>query len=439
MEYLPRILDEIIDDNSQFIGGIYLQGPMLCGKTTTMSRKAKTVYRLSTLRDVKNMLATLSINPRGIFNDADCPILFDEWQIVPQLWDEGRNFIDVSNHQGLKILLTGSASLPKEQIKEFIHHSGFGRYKSLLMRPMSLYESKESNGTISLKDLLNPNFRIKENTKSDLSIDDLIYATCRGGWPDAVISRNKKDSLSLAFALVDNIKKHNIEKFIDCSGRSKDPQIIERFLKSYARNDSTQATNLTILKDMRAVSPTMSESTFYRYKDMLDSLFIFEDVNSWSPNMKSRNDMTSLPKKEFVDPSLAIASLDLTPQKLLTKLYDFGFFFENLVIRDLRIYSQKLGGDIYYYRDRNGLEADAVLVLNDGKYVLIEIKLGTAHVPEAIDHLTKIKEQIIKYNSKAEPDKIMDLPSSIIVITGADKAFTTKEGIHIVPIGCLKP
>lgn len=436
-EYFPRILDSIIDKRMEFTGGIYLTGPKWCGKTTTLSRKAKTIHKLSSKKALNDFRFNYDLNPEIYFNDSDCPILFDEWQLAPEIWDEGRNFIDASKIKGCKILLTGSATLTKKQMKEEIHHSGLGRYSLLLMRPMSLWESKESNGKISLFSLFDPKYEMPL-VRSDLSLEDLIFVTCRGGWPEAVLQKNRNNALTVARDIYESIKNRDVEDIIDFSGRGKDSQILERFIKSYSRNDSTQATNRTILKDIRRMTPDMEESTFYNYKDYLERFFIFDDVDSWSPNLKSRVNMSSLPKKEFIDPSIGIAAMGLSPQELGKKLFDFGFYFENMVLRDLRIYAQSFEGKVYYYRDRSGLEADAVLVLEDGRYALIEIKLGSKGNAEGAKHLLDLKKKIEIFNVSASKDMKMKLPSALIVITGSQDGARSKEGVSIVPIGCLK-
>lgn len=442
-EYLPRIIDSILDEKMKFAGGIYLRGPKWCGKSTSAKRKAKTIYNLSDSTTLKNLKTLYLLNPKKIFNDLDCPILFDEWQVLPKIWDDGRNFIDESAHEGTKIFLTGSAVLSKKEIKENIHHSGVGRYVSLMMRPLSLYESKESNGKISLNDLFDKDFEIGEISTS-LTKSQILFDICRGGWPDAVLQKDDKSALDIPKHLLDAITERDVDDILDFSGRKKNSVILERILRSYSRNISTFALNSTIIRDVRGGNQygSFSEATFYAYRDYLASFFLFEDVESWSPLFKSRVNMNSLPKKEFVDPSLAVAAGRLSPEKLESFGYDAGFLFENLVIRDLRVYSLKDRGQVFYYHDRTGLECDAVLVLDDGRYALIEIKFGENDILSATENLTSIKEKIIAYNERmvkeGQRDRVMDLPSALVVITGTQKAFTTTTGIHIVPIGCLK-
>lgn len=439
-DYIPRIIDSVLEEDMNVFGGIYLKGVKWCGKSTTAERFAKTTHKLSSNVEIKKFKENFYFDPKIYFNDEDAPILFDEWQIFSEIWDEGRNFIDSSSKEGCKIILTGSALLKAEVEKEKIHHSGFGRYHSLIMRPLSLYESKESSGTVSLLSLFDKDFSMPSK-KSDLSLDQLVFSLCRGGWPNSITLKNDKYALKVPGSLIEAVVERNVDDLIDFSGKKKDSRMLMRFLASYAKNDSTFASNSSIIRDIRFLYPNFSENSFYSYKNYLESFFMFEDVESWSPLMKSRVNMSSAPKKEFVDPSLAIAALRLSPEKLEKSPYELGFFFENLVIRDLRIYSMKYGGEVYYYHDRNGLEGDAVLVLEDGRYALIEIKLGEVASFEGAENLRKIKNKIVAFNQEMvnsnQLDKVMNLPSALIVITSAQRGMT-KDGVHIVPVGLLK-
>lgn len=432
--YLKRIMDDVLDKITKMIGGIYIGGPKWSGKTTTLKRRAKTSYFLSNEKSFNQLKAALDIDSSGILNDDKCPILFDEWQLIPQLWDEGRHFIDSSSLKGTKIFLTGSTTVSNND-KKRIKHSGVGRYDILIMRPLSLFESLESNGKVSLNDIFQG--KTYGSLSSDLSIKQLIEATCRGGWPEAVVNKGE-DLTYQARTILKLMERKDSNELLDLSGKKESSTILRRFIYSYARNDSTFASNKTILKDIRAIRPSFSESSFYRYKEYLDRLFLFEDVPAWSSNLKSRVNMISSEKREFIDPSLAIAALGASPKKMEENLFDFGFFFENLVIRDLRIYSMKYGGNVYHYHDRAGLEADAVLVREDNTYALIEIKLGEQKTLEGAEHLKELKEKIIKYNEQADRDQKMDLPTALIVITGGNLGGTRKDGIHIIPIGCLR-
>lgn len=432
--YLKRIVDDVLDKITKMIGGVYIGGPKWCGKTTTLKRRAKTSYFLSTSKDLNQLKSAFDIDPDIIFNEGNCPILFDEWQIFPQIWDEGRGFIDACSNKGTKIFLTGSTTVSKKDWKT-INHSGVGRYDSLLMRPLSLFESLESNGSASLNDIFQG--KIYSSLKSTLTIKMLINAACRGGWPEAVTNPGE-DIQYYAKTIIKMMEERELEGGLDFSGKKESGIILNRLFRSYAKNDSTLASNNTIINDIRKIRPSFSESSFYRYKEYLDGLFVFEDVPSWSSNLKSKVNMVSSAKKEFIDPSLAIAALGASPKKMEEDLFDFGFFFENLVIRDLRIYSMKYGGNVYYYHDRTGLEADAVLVRDDNTYALIEIKLGEKSTIEGANHLLEIRDKIIRYNEQADRDEKMDLPSALIVVTGGNIGGTRKDGVQIVPIGCLR-
>lgn len=439
-ELYPRLIEKVIAKYAEIFGGIYILGPKTCGKTTTASHLCQFKYRLSVAaekRQVMNMIHSPS--PEIVF-DVPQPVLFDEWQEVCELWDMCRNYIDENSCENA-IYLTGSRELSEEE-KKNVSHSGTGRIVPILMRPMSLYESRESTGDISLFDLSNPDFRITRNLKSNLALEDLIYLTCRGGWPKAVLSKSKEASLLVAKNIVDTFCEGRFGDNEE-EGDRFDANLMRRLLYSYARNDSTLAANKKILKDILSDSESkMSEPTFYKYKSKLEAHYLIEDLPSWSPLFKSRVNMTSTDKKEFVDPSLAVASALLSPKKLLNSLYDYGFFFENMCLRDLRIYAQVHGGEVRYYHDRNGLEANAVVVYDDGSYILIEIKLGTNQFAEAEKHLLTLRDLIKKHNeeslSEGRRDLLMEMPSSLVILTGHNQAMTLPSGVHIVPIGCLK-
>lgn len=440
--YYPRLIDKAINQYMETFGGVYLTGPKACGKTTTCVHRSKTVYRLSKETERRQVISMITSASPSIVFDVEKPILFDEWQEVPELWDLSRSYIDEEGATG-EIFLTGSRDLNKKE-KSKIHHSGSGRIAPLTMRPMSLFESKESSGEISLYDLADPSFKITRNIKSNLTLEDLIFLTSRGGWPRAVTSSNKEASLLVAKNIIDVFcsSRFGEEDEVDNSGGFNE-NLMRKLLYSYARNDSTLASNKKIIKDVTSNGEfSMSEVAFYRYREKLETHHLIEDVPSWSPLFKSRANVSSLPKKEFIDPSLAIISARLSPSYLKNNLFDFGFFFENLCIRDLRIYAEAHGGEVYYYHDRNGLEADAVIVYDDNRYVLVEIKLGLLGQDEGEKHLLKIKSLVEQYNEKAlkegERDKLMPLPSGLVILTGHNQAMTLTSGVHVVPVGCLK-
>lgn len=440
MEYKPRIIDKIISKNQELYGTIFLKGPKWCGKTTTCRYKSKTVFNLSDKRQKSALQLWLDSDSNIVFKN-EIPILFDEWQNVPELYDVVRNFVD--EHDGFQAFLTGSKTLSRKALKENVTHSGVGRIKSIMMRPMSLFESGESNGSISLYSLFENNAEIN-GLRSSLELDDLIFATCRGGWPKAV-TVSKENSLSYARDIVSSLYDPDTI-FIEAQNDDEskmNPEIIKRMLRSFARNICTLAKDEKIIKDINADGEfSISRPTFETYENYLKRKFVLEEVEAYCPLTKSRANFSSLPKKAFMDPSLAIACLSLNPNKFEKGMFDFGFFFENLVLRDLRIYCQEYGGEVRYFHDRNGLEADAVIILEDGRYALVEIKLGQKGIEDGIKHLVEIKEDIKRCNEEnianKKLDRIEDEPSALIVITGSKEAFISKEGVYVVPIGCLR-
>lgn len=439
MKYLKRIADDLLEYYGQYAGAIYLKGCHFVGKTTTALRHAKSVYRLANGKNRNNFRLAYELDPDLIFS-KEKPILFDEWQEAPYLWDEIKTQIDINDGNNKQFLLTGSRELKKEE-KESIRHTGVGRILDFTMYPLSLYESGESDGSISLSDLMIDGYSVTGKTSS-LSIEDLIFATCRGGWPTAMRFGRSRLALEQASLFVSStIKRSDIgqdeEDAIEDRG---DPYVYERLLYSYSANICTMVSDETILKGINGGGKlSLSRPTYDKYKRKLRGQYVIEEVNPWCPAFKSRSNVSTTPKKALVDPSIAIAALGLSPEKMLSSLIDFGFFFENLVIRDLRIYGMKNHAEIAYYHDRNGLECDAVYILPDGRYALIEVKLGLEAAKNASASLVKIKNLIESYNaSVTDKSQIMPLPSALIVIHGGDKAYTLPNGVHLVPIGCLK-
>jgi hypothetical protein len=340
--------------------------------------------------------------------------------MAPVLWDAVRNAVDERQKVG-QFILTGSTVINHEQIL----HSGTGRIAKIDMMPMSLFESDESNGTVSLEEL----FAGKDfsGATSDLSVENLVFAICRGGWP-ASIGLSEKASLLVARSYIEAICSDDTCR-IDPS--VSDPNRVRAILRSYARNLTTLASNRSILKDIVVNDLMMDESTLYRYMTALKSLFVIQDNPAWNPAIRSSTTMRSIAKKGFVDPSMAVAALALSPSQLLDDLKTLGFFFESLCIRDLQIYAAKQGGEISYYRDRYGLECDIVLHLENGSYALIEAKLGSREIDEASEHLLKLKD-LISMNK-------LHQPSFLMVLTAGKYAYRRDDGVLVVPIGCLKP
>lgn len=425
MKYLKRIIDDELQLRLDSIGATLIVGPKWCGKTTTAEQKAKSILRLNDPEMRDAYLETAKIKPSNLLNGPN-PRLIDEWQEAPQLWDAIRLSVDNRQETGLYIL-TGSTTINKDNI----HHTGIGRISRLKMYPMSLYESKESNGLISLKSLFdNQNIDI-DGITSSLDINRLIFAACRGGWPSSLKAKNDKIALFTAKDYFTNICDNDISTIDGVSRSSSKTRLL---LRSYARNVSTLATNSKILADINA-NEQMSEYSFYEYLEALKNLYVLEDVDAWCPNIRSKTTIRSSNKREFIDPSIAVAALGLSPSYLETDLKTFGFIFECLCIRDLRVYSTALNGKISYYRDRYGLEADAVLHLDDGRYALIEIKLGSKEIEEGATHLKKLKD-LIKIASVDQ--KSLHEPDLLIILTGGPIAYRREDDVLVIPIGCLK-
>ncbi|MCL2270056.1 MAG: DUF4143 domain-containing protein, partial [Treponema sp.] len=344
-------------------------------------------------------------------------------------WDAVRTEVDKRRRDGL-FILTGSTSVDDSKIM----HSGTGRIARLKMYPMSLFESKESTGTVSLEKLFNKKKYNIDGAKSDLSVEQLIFVSCRGGWPASLNKKTDKAALFTASSYLDNICESDASTV---DGINRDPVRMRAVLQSYARNVSTLTGNQTIIKDITANFGSISENTLYSYLNALNRLFVIDEIPAWSPAIRSASAIRASKKREFIDPSIAAAALKITPKILMQDLNTFGFIFETLCIRDLKVYSAALGGTIFYYRDRHGLEADCVLRLSDGRYALIEFKLGSRQIEEGAQHLLTIQNLIRKYNGTEGSAKIRE-PDKLIIITGGELSFRRRDGVYIIPIGCLR-
>lgn len=419
--YKNRIVDKILEKKLKGKGAVLIQGPKWCGKTTTAEQHANSVLRLQDPDKNKNYLKIADIKPSKLL-EGEKPRLIDEWQMAPMLWDSVRNSVDQLHKQGLYIL-TGSTSVDDSKIM----HSGTGRIHRLLMLPMSLYESEESNGKICIIDLFkNPNMDIN-GIKSDLSIEDLIYASCRGGWPESLNLKSNKAQLFVVYSYITSICENDI---ITVDGVKRDPERVRKILESYARNISTLAKNTTILNDIKSNYEDISEATYYSYINALKRLFVIKDIPAWSPNIRSSSAIRSNHKKEFIDPSISVAALNLNPESLMNDLNTFGFIFENLCIRDLSVYTSSEGGKVSYYHDRYGLEADCILHLRNGDYALIEFKLGNKEIDKGAKNLLELND-LIKTKNMREP-------KFLAIITGGEFAYTREDGVKVLPIGCLR-
>lgn len=426
--YYQRILDKKLDKYLDAMGAILIKGPKWCGKTTTASRKAKSIVEFQNEDERANYDKIMSIVPSQILI-GDTPRLIDEWQMYPIVWNSVRNEVDKRGKTG-QFILTGSST----PIEDKNLHTGTGRIGRIIMRPMSLYESLESSGKISLQDIFdNPKLDIN-GIKSDLTLKDLIFASCRGGWPSSLNLKSDEAKLLVVKEYYNSVCEEDIS---NVDNIAKNPNRVRAVLKSYARNVSTLTTNKTMLEDINNNDSELSEATLYTYLNALKKIYVLDEVEAWCPRIRSASAIRRVSKKEFVDPSIAVAALGLTPDILINDLNTFGFIFENLCLRDLRIYADSINGNVSYYHDRYDLEADCVIHLDNGKYALIEIKLGDKFVDEGAEHLLKLKN-LIEKNNQDNPKNKMKLPDVLMVVTGSTYAYTREDGVLVVPIGCLK-
>jgi len=425
--YLPRVVDDMLKERLDAVGAVLIAGPKWCGKTTTAQRQAKSVLKLQDPDKTKRYLATAEVKPSLLLHGEN-PRLIDEWQMAPVLWDAVRNAVDERNEAGL-FILTGSTTVDESSIM----HSGTGRIARMVMYPMSLFESMESDGSISLAALFqNPKADI-DGITSELSLESLVFAACRGGWPSSLSKKTEKAMLFEAQNYVANICSSDASTI---DGVKRSPERVKAVLQSYARNISTLATDKTILDDVSSNYMDISEPTLHSYLNALERLYVIEDVPAWCPSIRSATTIRSSKKKEFVDPSIAVAAFELSPEVLLQDLNTFGFIFECLCVRDLKVYSSASGGYVSYYRDRYGLEADCVLHLANGQYALIEFKLGNRGIEEGASHLIELRN-LIQVANKEKRAKLR-MPDLLIVITGDDMAYTRNDGVKVIPIGTLK-
>ena len=418
--YIPRIVDEELKEKLESKGAVLIIGPKWCGKSTTALQQANSsIFMQDPTNQYQNIMLA-KVSPKRLLS-GDSPRLIDEWQIVPSIWDAVRFEIDQRNEFG-QFILTGSATPPDN---EKIHHSGIGRITRLVMRPMSLFESKDSNGDVSLSDLFNGDCDIEGFTEKTL--DDIAYLVCRGGWPNAIIE-NKKIALRQAIDYYDGLINYDIYKLDDVKRKSDRMNLL---MKSYARNISSQASIATIRKDMiqNDVS-TLNEETISSYIAVLKKLYVIENLPAWNPNLRSKTAVRTTETRHFVDPSIACAALGMGPDDLINDLHTFGLLFESLCIRDLRIYAQRLDGEVYHYRDSTNLEADAVIHLRNGKYGIIEVKLFEEDsIEQGAKNLLKLQEKI--------DTTVMKKPSFLMVLTATPYAYKREDGVYVVPITCL--
>ena len=425
-DYKNRVFDEILKFRLRVFGAVLITGPKGCGKTRTANEISKTKIEFQD-EARREYYLNLANNFPSMLLEGQQPILFDEWQDAPKLWGTIRKYCDDNPEKNGMFVLTGSSS---NNVKT--PHTGTLRISELEMLPMSLYETGESTGAVSLQELFdNPDSFIP--CESNLSIDDYIFAVCRGGWPKSILQEGEKETLYIAKDLFRQTCNKDMSQL---DGLKRNPNWVKTILKSYARNICTLADTKTIFTDAN-LNCGISESSFYEYVDALERLYIIKDIDAWSPALRSKTNVRSGPKRNLVDPSIAAVALGASPETLKSDHNTLGFLFESLCIRDLKAYSAKNGGEISYYRDRYDLEADAVLHLEDGRYALIEIKLSNNEIEKGANHLCEIERLVKEFNEKY-PKNSMRLPDLKIVITGTRFATKREDGVFIIPIGCLK-
>ena len=434
--YKNRVADRLLAEKLEAFGAVLIEGPKYCGKTTLATQQARSILSMADTDTLGQNLALARTNISRLLA-GETPRLIDEWQIAPQFWDAVRNEVDKRNEDG-QFMLTGSAVPPKPKKdengniieEENIHHTGTGRISRLRLRTMSLWESEDSTGDVSLEELfINPD---TVDGVSDIDLDRLAYLTCRGGWPKAVLKKSEKAALAQAFDYYDSVVSNDIKRVDDID---RDEELTKRIMRSYARNQGTQATVGTILADIKSNGDErMSDSTVYSYIKALKEIFVIEDSIAWNPNLRSKTAIRTSDTRYFIDPSIATAALGMGPKELINDMETLGFIFETLAIRDLRVYADALDGKVYHYRDKNNLECDAVIHLRNGSYGLVEVKIGGAEL------IKEGAESLKTLSSKIDSTR-MKTPSFMMVLTGIGKfAYKRPEdGVLVVPIGCLKP
>jgi len=416
--YMARLCDAGLQSALQSSGAILLEGAKWCGKTSTGEYASKSSLLMQDPDHSDSYLALADTKP-SLLLKGETPRLIDEWQMAPVLWDAVRFEVDRRSKMG-QFILTGSA-VPSDNVTA---HTGTGRISRMVMRPMSLFESLESSGAISLSGLFNGSKDIE--AVSVLSIEDIAYSICRGGWPASV--KLKGDAaLRMAVDYVEAVIQHDVSRVDNVE---KNPERVRLLLRSLARNIATTATYQTIMKDIEATDTTISDKTIGSYMNALRRIFVVEDLPAWSPSLRSKTAIRTSPKRHFVDPSIATAVMRTNPDGILKDFQYFGFLFEAMCTRDIRIYAQANDGDVFHYRDKSGLESDLIVRLHDGRWAAIEVKLGNKQIDEAAKNLLALKSRI----NEAKMGKA----SFLMVVTGGTHAYRRGDGVLVVPLACLR-
>lgn len=426
--YNNRILDSVLREELDAMGAVVVEGPKACGKTTTAEQAAGSIIYMDDPVRRSQYLQMVDTDISYILS-GDTPRLIDEWQIATKIWDAVRFEVDHRRRDG-QFILTGSAVPPKEN-REEMKHSGTGRMAWLKMRPMTLWESGESSGQVSLETLFS-GLADSGNIRGEnrLSLDDIAFITCRGGWPKAVGKGRESSALRQAINYYEAIVRTDISRVDNVE---RDEERTRRIMRSYARHQGAQASVQTILNDLSVNdSSEFSDKTLYSYINALKSIFVIEDMPAWNPNLRSKSAIRTSDTRYYIDPSIACAALGLGPQDLINDLNTFGLIFETLCVRDLRVYAQPIDGQVYHFRDKTGLECDAVIHLRNGRYGLVEIKLGgDTLINEGASNLLTLRDRIDTDRMKA--------PSFMMVLTAVgDYAYRRTDGVIVVPIGVLK-
>ena len=423
-EYIRRICDDELAFQLECAGAVVVEGPKWCGKTRTSEEMAKSAIKLQDPLKRKEYHQIAQTMP-SLLLDGDSPHLIDEWQDEPDLWNIVRATVDERGGTG-HFILTGSA-VPRDQRnddKEPPRHSGTGRFAWLKMRPMSLAESGESNGTVSLGDLFNGVDNIASTSK--ISVPDFAHLICRGGWPEAVLAKNQRAAYQKSVNYVEAVVNEDVHRV---DGVVRNPALVRLVLRSLARNITTPTTSQTILDDIKNHMPTTSIKTLDSYLNALRRIFVIEDEPAWLPSIRSKTAIRTSHKRQLADPSIATAVLGVKPDKLIKDLNLFGFLFESLCVRDMRVYAQANEGEVFHYRDASGQEVDMIVSLRDGRWGAVEVKLGGGQIDEAAKNLLAV-------NTKIDKDS-MGEPSFLMVLTGTEFAYRRTDGVFVVPLGCL--
>jgi len=434
MKYIRRIVDSELDRKTRAFGAVNIVGPKGCGKTRTANERCKTTIEFQDEEKRDGYLAVAEISPSLLLSNEK-PILFDEWQDAPKIWGTVRKACDDNPEEVGAYFLTGSTS---KKVKTA--HTGTGRISEVVMYPMTLWETGESSGEISLNDLFDNPVESAVGRKNSLKLYELFFAACRGGWPRQIALKSDSAKLEIAKDYYNQIYRKDA---IAIDGVSRNPEWVRTLIWSYARNMATLAKKRSIYSDVQATH-AVSDATLASYVETLENLFVIKDIDAWTPQIRSKTAIRSAKKHIFVDPSIGLASLGIAPEYFRNDLDLFGHVFENMVLRDLLVYAQAHDARVMHYSDDMGLEADAVYQLGDGRYALIEIKTGVGAVPAAEKNLIKFDAVIEEHNKKAKenpkhPGVLYRRPDLLIVICAtAPMSYVTEKGVLVIPYGCLK-